>query len=82
VIPGLLGITGENPYNPFDQNTVRDVTYSASSVASVTHATSYACQNENQTRWWAIGVGTLVRGGTTYYTPAVNDVTSVIRCGW
>ncbi|MGD2203491.1 hypothetical protein [Microbacterium maritypicum] len=47
-----------------------------------TRGTSYACQNSNQTKWYAISNGELVRGGTTYYTPSVYDVTGTVNCGW
>lgn len=78
-----LGIKGENPYNPFDQKTVKNVSYTAYNKASVTHSTSYACQNSNQTYWYAISNGTLVRNGVTYYTPSsVYDVTAQVACGW
>ena len=77
-----LGIKGENPYNPFDQKTVKDVTFYNYNGTVATRGTSYACQNKNETKWYAISNGELVRGGTTYYTPSVYDVTGNVKCGW
>lgn len=76
-----LGITGENPFNPFDQN-VRDVTYYNYNGTVATRGTSFACQNNNLTKWYAISNGELVRGGIKYHTPSVYDVTGTVSCGW
>ncbi|WEK59775.1 MAG: hypothetical protein P0Y60_10375 [Candidatus Microbacterium colombiense] len=77
-----VGIRGENPFNPFDQKTVRDLTFNNYNGTVATRGTSYACMNSNQTKWWATSTGVLVRGGVTYTTPAVYDVTATVKCGW
>lgn len=77
-----LGIKGQNPYNPFDQNTVRDVSFYNYNNTVATRGTSFACPNSNETKWFAISTGELVRNGTTYYTPSVYDETSSVNCGW
>jgi len=77
-----LGIKGENPYNPFDQNTVRDVSFYNYNNTVATRGTSFACPNSNETKWYAISTGELVRDGTTYYTPSVYDETGSVNCGW
>ncbi|WP_322411018.1 hypothetical protein [Microbacterium invictum] len=77
-----VGITGRNPFNSFDSNEVRNVTYTAYNTASANHGTSYACENSNQTNWVATSYGTLVRNGVTYETPGVYDIINFQDCGW
>ena len=77
-----LGIKGQNPYNQFDQKTVKDVTYWNYNSTVATRGTSYACPTANETNWFAISNGELVRGGVTYYTPSVYDDVNVNGCGW
>ncbi|KDA06671.1 hypothetical protein DC31_08545 [Microbacterium sp. CH12i] len=77
-----LGITGENPYNPFDQRNVQNRYFYWYNRTSAANSVQYTCANTNLTNWWTLGEGTLVRNGTTYYSPAVYDTVSVVYCGW